>query len=149
MTDDMQDQEFVEYVLKTVVDNPDDVHVDRTIDEMGVLLSVTVNPDDMGKVIGKSGQTAKAIRTLLKVYIFRAFIDEGAVEEFCELSSASPSALFSSFAMIFYSPSIDAFDIAINAVFGDIVQLLFSSLQTSGNSSRRLVVVQLFYNKFL
>lgn len=67
MTDDMQDQEFVEYVLKTVVDNPDDVSVDRTIDEMGVLLSVTVNPDDMGKVIGKSGQTAKAIRTLLKV----------------------------------------------------------------------------------
>lgn len=67
MTDDMQDKEFVEYVLKTVVDNPDDVKVDRTIDEMGVLLSVSVNPDDMGKVIGKSGQTAKAIRTLLKV----------------------------------------------------------------------------------
>lgn len=67
MTDDMQDKEFVEYVLKTVVDNPDDVQVERTIDEMGVLLSVSVNPDDMGKVIGKSGQTAKAIRTLLKV----------------------------------------------------------------------------------
>lgn len=67
MTDDMQDKEFVEYVLKTVVDNPNDVNVERTIDEMGVLLSVTVNPDDMGKVIGKSGQTAKAIRTLLKV----------------------------------------------------------------------------------
>ena len=62
-----QDQEFVEYVLKTVVDNPDDVQVTRTIDEMGVLISVSVNPDDMGKVIGKSGQTAKAIRTLLKV----------------------------------------------------------------------------------
>ena len=62
-----QDQEFVEYVLKTVVDNPDDVKVDRTIDEMGVLISVSVHPDDMGKVIGKSGQTAKAIRTLLKV----------------------------------------------------------------------------------
>lgn len=62
-----QDQEFVEYVLKTVVDNPDDVQVERTIDEMGVLITVTVNPDDMGKVIGKSGQTAKAIRTLLKV----------------------------------------------------------------------------------
>lgn len=62
-----QDQEFVEYVLKTVVDNPDDVKVDRTVDEMGVLITVSVNPDDMGKVIGKSGQTAKAIRTLLKV----------------------------------------------------------------------------------
>lgn len=64
---DEQDQQFVEYVLKTIVDNPDDVNVDRTIDEMGVLISVSVNPDDMGKVIGKSGQTAKAIRTLLKV----------------------------------------------------------------------------------
>lgn len=62
-----QDQQFVEYVLKTVVDHPDDVKVERTIDEMGVLISVTVHPDDMGKVIGKSGQTAKAIRTLLKV----------------------------------------------------------------------------------
>lgn len=62
-----QDQQFVEYVLKAVVDNADDVQVERTIDEMGVLISVTVNPEDMGKVIGKSGQTAKAIRTLLKV----------------------------------------------------------------------------------
>lgn len=62
-----EDQQFVEYVLKSVVDNPDDVRVDRTIDDMGVLISVNVNPEDMGKVIGKSGQTAKAIRTLLKV----------------------------------------------------------------------------------
>ncbi len=62
-----EDQQFVEYVLKSVVDHPDEVHVDRTIDEMGVLISVNVNPEDMGKVIGKSGQTAKAIRTLLKV----------------------------------------------------------------------------------
>lgn len=62
-----QDQEFVEYVLKTVVDNPDDVKVERSVDEMGVLITVHVNPEDMGKVIGKSGQTAKAIRTLLKV----------------------------------------------------------------------------------
>lgn len=61
------DQQFVEFVLKSVVDHPDEVSVERTIDEMGVLISVTVNPEDMGKVIGKSGQTAKAIRTLLKV----------------------------------------------------------------------------------
>ncbi|MDP9212074.1 MAG: KH domain-containing protein [bacterium] len=66
MTED-QDKQFVEFVLKTIVDNPDDVQVDRTVDEMGVLLTVTVNPEDMGKVIGKSGQTAKAIRSLLKV----------------------------------------------------------------------------------
>lgn len=62
-----QDQQFVEFVLKSIVDNPDDVSVERTIDEMGVLISVSVNPNDMGKVIGKSGQTAKAVRTLLKV----------------------------------------------------------------------------------
>ena len=62
-----QDQQFVEFVLKTIVDNPDDVKVDRTVDEMGVLITVTVHPDDMGKVIGKSGQTAKALRSLLKV----------------------------------------------------------------------------------
>lgn len=62
-----QDKQFVEFVLKTIVDRPDDVQVDRTVDEMGVLLTVTVHPDDMGKVIGKSGQTAKAVRSLLKV----------------------------------------------------------------------------------
>lgn len=62
-----QDQQFVEYVLKAIVDNPDAVSVDRTVDEMGVLISVTVHPDDMGKIIGKAGQTAKAVRTLLKV----------------------------------------------------------------------------------
>lgn len=62
-----QDRQFVEFVLKTIVDRPDDVQVDRTVDEMGVLLTVTVHPEDMGKVIGKSGQTAKAIRSLLKV----------------------------------------------------------------------------------
>ena len=64
---DEQDQQFVNFVLKTIVDRPDDVRVDRTVDEMGVLLTVTVHPEDMGKVIGKSGQTAKAIRSLLKV----------------------------------------------------------------------------------
>ncbi len=62
-----QDQAFVQYVLQAIVDHPDEVKVDRTIDEMGVLISVSVNPEDMGKVIGKSGQTAKAVRTLLKV----------------------------------------------------------------------------------
>lgn len=62
-----KDQEFVEYVVKAIVDNPDDVKVDRTIDEMGVLISLSINPEDMGKIIGKEGRTAKAIRTLLRV----------------------------------------------------------------------------------
>ena len=63
----MQDVQFVEYVVKSIVDHPDDVHLERTIDEMGVLLTLKVNAEDMGNVIGRSGQTAKAIRTLLRV----------------------------------------------------------------------------------
>lgn len=62
-----QDQQFLEYVVKSLVDNPQDVKINRTIDEMGVLLTLTVNKDDMGKIIGRSGATAKAIRTILRV----------------------------------------------------------------------------------
>ena len=61
------DQDFLEYVVKMLVDNPDDVKVARQVDEMGVLLTLDVNPADMGKVIGRSGNTAKAIRILLRV----------------------------------------------------------------------------------
>lgn len=61
------DQEFLEYVVKMLVDNPSDVQVNRQVDEMGVLLTLDVNPADMGKVIGRSGNTAKAIRILLRV----------------------------------------------------------------------------------
>src|SRR5580693_8433599 len=62
-----RDQQFLEYVVKSLVDNPDDVKINRTVDEMGVLLTLSVNQDDMGKVIGRSGATAKAIRTILRV----------------------------------------------------------------------------------
>ena len=62
-----RDQQFLEYVIKALVDNPDDVKINRTVDEMGVLLTLSVHKDDMGKVIGRSGQTAKAIRTILRV----------------------------------------------------------------------------------
>ncbi len=62
-----QDQAFVEYVVKALVDNPDDVKTDRTVDEMGVLITLHINPNDMGQVIGRMGQTAKALRTLLRV----------------------------------------------------------------------------------
>ena len=61
------DQEFVEYVVKSIVDHPDDVKVERSIDEMGVLITLTVNPEDMGQVIGRQGATAKSVRTLLRV----------------------------------------------------------------------------------
>jgi len=62
-----RDEEFLELVVKELVDNPDDVKIDRRVDEMGVLLTLSVHPDDMGKVIGRSGATAKAIRTMLRV----------------------------------------------------------------------------------
>ena len=60
-------QEFLAYVLKALVDKPEAVKVDRKVDEMGVLLTVDVAPEDMGKVIGRRGATAKSIRTILRV----------------------------------------------------------------------------------
>jgi predicted RNA-binding protein YlqC (UPF0109 family) len=61
------DQEFLEYIVKSIVGHPEDVKVERTVDERGVLLTLTINPADMGYVIGRRGQTAQAIRTLLKI----------------------------------------------------------------------------------
>lgn len=60
------DQQFVEYIVKSLVGNPDDVVVERVIDEKGVLLTLTVHPDDLGRVIGKRGVTAQSLRTLLR-----------------------------------------------------------------------------------
>lgn len=61
------DQAFLEYAVKALVDHPESVETTRTIDQMGVLLTLTVHPDDMGKIIGKSGKTAEALRILLRV----------------------------------------------------------------------------------
>ena len=60
------DQQFVEYIVKTLVNNPDKVSVERTIDEKGVLLELSVDPEDVGRVIGRRGVTAQSIRTLLR-----------------------------------------------------------------------------------
>lgn len=60
------DQQFVEYIVKSLVGHPDDVQVERLIDEKGVLLTLTVNPEDLGRVIGKRGATAQSLRTLLR-----------------------------------------------------------------------------------
>ena len=60
------DQQFIEFVVKSLVGHPDDVVVERTIDEKGVLLELTVNPEDLGRVIGKRGATAQSLRTLLR-----------------------------------------------------------------------------------
>ncbi|MFI5260694.1 MAG: KH domain-containing protein [Candidatus Paceibacteria bacterium] len=61
------DQAFLEYAVKALVDHPESVETTRTIDQMGVLLTLTTHPDDMGKIIGKSGKTAEALRILLRV----------------------------------------------------------------------------------
>lgn len=61
------DQEFVEYIVRAIVNHPEDVKTDRIIDERGVLITLHVNPEDMGYVIGRQGQTARAVRTLLKI----------------------------------------------------------------------------------
>lgn len=63
----MSDKEFLEFVVKALVDNPQDVVIDRSVDEMGVLLKLDVNQADMGKIIGRQGKTAKALRDLLRV----------------------------------------------------------------------------------
>jgi predicted RNA-binding protein YlqC (UPF0109 family) len=67
MVERFQDQEFVEYVVKSIVGHPDDVRTERTIDERGVLITLFINQEDMGYVIGRQGQTARSIRTLLKI----------------------------------------------------------------------------------
>ncbi|MBI2410693.1 MAG: KH domain-containing protein [Candidatus Kerfeldbacteria bacterium] len=65
--EEYKDQQFVEFVVKSIVDNPDAVSTQRRTDEMGVLITLTVDPKDLGQVIGRQGATAKAIRTLLRV----------------------------------------------------------------------------------
>ena len=67
MAEQYTDQLFLETVVKMMVDHPNDVKIDRRVDEMGVLITLDVNPEDMGKIIGRKGNTAKAIRTLLRV----------------------------------------------------------------------------------
>ncbi len=66
MSEKFEDQEFIEYIVKKIVDKPEAVEVIRTVDERGVLLTLKVDPSDMGYVIGRHGNTAKAIRTLLR-----------------------------------------------------------------------------------
>lgn len=67
MAEKYKDQEFLETVIKALVTNPEDVKVTRNVDEMGVLLSLKINPEDMGQVIGRQGATARSIRSLLRI----------------------------------------------------------------------------------
>lgn len=63
----IDDKAFLEYIVKSLVDHKDEVKIDREVDEMGVLLSLKVHPEDMGQLIGRKGSTAKAIRTLVRI----------------------------------------------------------------------------------
>ena len=67
MAKEVKDKEFLEFVVKSLVDHPDDVKIDRTVDEMGVLLTLKVNPEDMGQIIGRQGATVRAIRSLVRI----------------------------------------------------------------------------------
>lgn len=67
MNEQIKDIEFVEYIVKALVSHTEDVKLERTVDEMGVLITLDLNPEDMGQIIGRKGQTARAIRTLLKI----------------------------------------------------------------------------------
>ena len=67
MAEAAKDRDFLEFIVKTLVDHPDEVKVDRQVDEMGVLLTVKVNPEDMGQLIGRQGSTARAIRNLVRI----------------------------------------------------------------------------------
>ncbi len=67
MADMHQDQQFLEYIVRAIVNNPDAVKATRTVDERGVLITLDVSPTDIGYVIGRQGQTVRAIRTLLRV----------------------------------------------------------------------------------
>ena len=92
------DQQFVEYIVKTLVNNPDKVSIDRTIDEKGVLLSLEVDPEDVGRIIGRRGATAQSIRTLLRAlgtkndarYNLKIVNNDGYEPE--EKKSAAPAA---------------------------------------------------------
>jgi predicted RNA-binding protein YlqC (UPF0109 family) len=67
MEDKIPDKDFLEFIVKTLVDHPEDVKVERKVDEMGVLLNLNLHKEDMGQIIGREGSTVKAIRTLLRI----------------------------------------------------------------------------------
>ncbi|MEA3295993.1 MAG: KH domain-containing protein [Patescibacteria group bacterium] len=67
MAEETNDKDFLEYIVKALVDHPDDVKIERKVDEMGVLLSLTINAEDMGQIIGKAGSTARSIRNLVRI----------------------------------------------------------------------------------
>ena len=104
MADKYFDQEFVEYIIRGIVNNPNDVRTERIVDERGVLITLHINPEDMGYVIGRQGQTARAVRTLLKIVgakenarvNLKIYEPEGSRRPRREDRDATPAADFSS-----------------------------------------------------
>ena len=72
MTEEIKDKEFLEFIVKALVDHPEDVKIERKVDEMGVLLTLKVHPEDMGQIIGRQGATARAIRNLVRIVGLKA-----------------------------------------------------------------------------
>ena len=65
------DREFIEFLARSIVDHPDDVRVERIVDERGTLLKLFVNPSDVGQMVGRNGMTARAMRTMLRIWGMR------------------------------------------------------------------------------
>jgi len=70
MSTQITEQDFLEYAIKAIVANPDDVTINRSVDELGVLLAVDVNKEDISRIIGKNGQIANALRLLLRAVAY-------------------------------------------------------------------------------
>lgn len=99
MAEEFKDQQFIEFLVKSIVNHPDDVRTERTVDERGVLITLYINQDDMGYVIGRQGQTARALRILLKTVgakenarvNLKIFEPEGARQAHQDQKVASPA----------------------------------------------------------
>lgn len=113
----VQDQEFIEFVVRAIVNNPDEVKVTRTVDERGVLITLDLNPTDIGYVIGRRGNTVRAIRTLLKVVgaknnaLVNLKINEPEGSEHRRPSSTTPTRTSSSSSEEIDTSAIDNLDI--------------------------------------
>ncbi len=92
MAENSTEKDFLEYVVKTLVDHPEDVKIERKVDEMGVLLTLNVHKDDMGQIIGRQGSTVRAIRTLLRIIGLKNHARVNLKIEEPEGSTVSPKA---------------------------------------------------------
>jgi predicted RNA-binding protein YlqC (UPF0109 family) len=120
------DQQFIEYVVKSLVGKPDAVHIDRRIDEKGVLLELTVDPEDLGRVIGKRGATAQSLRTLLRALGTKndarynlKIVDNGTGAPTAASSSSDSTDSDSSAKQVSDSPKVDDQTAAIDDVTED------------------------------